>query len=627
MKVSLKAWQRVVLVLLLIGTLFQGYHLCRSFWQEVPAVWKTIGQSRLWRSANYAYNQRFAEYVVFLHQHIPAEARVVLPPSGSGPRLFSHTPWMQYFLLPRQVVNCSSDGPSCQQRFAGSDAYLLVVDPQHFPGELDEGLQPRLHMFDQDWGLLLPDGVSGVISWNDRGFKSLSQIAIQLPLPLLWLALLGLPAWLLLRSILVQWGEWAVLLTGLCLGLGVFTFSLFLFLLFIQTINAVLIWGLAIAWAAIALCLWRRYTVSASVPVHFIPDGWQAAILLLTVFNIYLAIGKSYYASDELIIWANKGYAIAEQGLSRGLSLWGLGSWKYTLNIPLLIAAFEKGFGDLLPQSKLIFPLYAASLLFCMYIFLQRYVRRDIAGLAAFAFGTSTIILRHSQIGYANMAFSAQLVMAVVLLIESLESQQAAIHKPRLLLAGSLFALAAWNRAEGFVISLVLIALFATLGWRKNGRQWLPQVLWAAVPILLVSLVWLLTSDLAYSLPRANSGALANATAQLLRGNFHLNEARYAVSSLLGFLLDFSTWGVIGYGVLFFSWLPRKTSSTNLACLLLWCGGALVIMIALGTIYATSYNGGCDVSCWVNSGLERYIMPGVALLWMESVRRLFSPAH
>ena len=623
-KTSLALWQRSLLVLLLFGTLFQGYHLLDNSRQEVPAVWKTIGQSRLWRSANFAHSQRFAGFVLFLNQTIPLQARVVLPPQGSGPRLFSHTPWMQYFLIPRDVVNCTGAGTSCQQRFIDSDAYILVADPQQFPGDKAADLEQRLHMFDQDWGLLLPEAAGEASGWSDGGFDSVIDIASRAILPVLWLALLALPGWLMVRRNLADWSEWTKLFAGLCLGVGAFTFSLYLCLLFIQTVSTGLIWTLTLLWAVTALYVWRRNTISAATSIRFLPDGWQAAILLLTALNLYLAVGKSYFASDELIIWANKGYAIADQGLSQGASTWGLSSWKYTLNVPLLIASFEKGFGDPLPVSKMVFPLYAAALMLFIYDFLRQYLPRGAAGLAALAFGTSTIILRHSQIGYANLPFTTQLVFAAALLIKTLEAEQAAAQRPRLLLAGVFFALAAWTRAEGFVIGLVLICLGIYLGRRKWGENWLNQVLWLALPLLLMASVWGCTSGLAYTLPRSNSGALANAIVQMLRGNLNLNEARYALSSLLGFLLDLDTWGVVGVGVLFFSWLPRRISPGRTASSLLWSGGLLVIMIALGTIHATSYNGGCDVSCWVNSGLDRYIMPGITLLWLESMRRVFS---
>ena len=549
---------------------------------------------------------------------MPSDAQLVLPPEGSGPRLFGHTPYMQYFLQPRQVFNCTGATAACQQRFAGGDAYVLVSDPDFFPGSQDYG--QRLVMFDEDWGLVVPPDAPLSSGWQDEIFNSLSQIALQALLPLLWLALLALPGGLLVNRLMPDWDAWLQLLVGLCLGLGTFSFVLFLILLITQSFSAPMVWGLTLVWA-LALWRWGFPAEGGSLRIYFRLDGWVLALLLLTALNLFLSVGKSYYASDALIIWANKGYAIAAKGLSAGVTEWGLGSWKYTLNIPLLIAACQQTFSDLLPFSKVIYPLYTAGLLLGMYAYLQRRVPRLVAGLAILAFGTSAIMLRHAQIGYANMAFTAQLVLATLLLIEAMQDEEPA--PAGLLLAGWLYALAAWSRAEGVVIGLLLIGWALLLGWRAYGRCWLCKAWPLALPLLLLAFTWNLTSGLAYVAPRANSGALGNALVQMLRGNFNLNEALFALRSLLATLLTFKTWGVVGIGALL-CWLPRRQAKSDPYAAILWFGGGLVLAVALGTIYATTYGGGCDVSCWVNSGLDRYIMPGITLLWLLGISRIFA---
>jgi len=609
----------VLLALLLAATVYQVYQFAQSARVEIPQVWKTIGQSRLWRSANYASSQRFAEFVVFLNETIPSDAQVVLPPESSGPRLFGHTPYMQYFLQPRVVFNCTGTGADCQQRFAQGDSYVLVSDPGFFPGDTD--YSSRLVMFDDDWGVLIPEGAPAASGWHDRSFDSLKQIAAQALPPLLWMALLAVPGGLLVRRMQPAWDAWLWLLVGACLGLGTFSFVLFLVLLITQFITPVLVWGITLTWALAALLLQRRVNASPPPPLRrsFPLDGWVLGMLLLGAVNAFMAVGKSYYASDALIIWANKGYAIAEKGLSAGVTDWGLSSWKYTLNVPLLIAAFRKAFGDLLPASKLIFPLYSTTLLLGMYAFLQRYVPRTAAGLASLAFGTSAIMLRHAQIGYANMAFTAQVVLATLLLVE-------ALHQPdgersgrlSLLLAGWLYALAAWSRAEGVFIGLALAAWGLYWGWRAHGRDWLKRAWVLALPLAVLALVWGLTSGLAYTAPRANTGALGHALVEMLHGNFNLNEGWYALRSLFETLLTYNVWGAVGLGALL-CWLPPHKQNGVMTRRVLCFGGGLVVLVALGPIYATTYGGGCDVSCWVNSGLDRYIMPGITMLWLSGV--------
>jgi hypothetical protein len=65
-----------------------------------------IGQSGQWRSAYFFQGGQFADFIKFIHLNTPENARVVLPPRDSGPSALSTTPLMQFFLAPRQVINC-----------------------------------------------------------------------------------------------------------------------------------------------------------------------------------------------------------------------------------------------------------------------------------------------------------------------------------------------------------------------------------------------------------------------------------------------------------------------------------------------------------------------------------------
>jgi len=615
--------QWLSLLLLLAGTLYQGYRFLGVATREVPKVWKTIGGSRLWRSANYAQNKRFADYVIFLNETIPQKARVVLPPENIGPRLLGHVPYMQYFLMPREVLNCSEGEAACLQRFSENGAYVVVVNPDFFPGSNASQYTDRLRMFDMDWGVLLPQGTPDVSGWTESGFATLAEIVRQLLFPWLWLALLCLPGWILARRILTSHGELVVAFVGTCLGLGVLSFGLYIGLLFSQYLSRGLLMVVTVVWWALALSLWGRLPVPQRGSRHLRIDPWQIFILSLVLVNAFLAVGKSYFAADELIIWANKGYAIAEVGLSEGVSAWGLSSWKYTLNIPLLIAAFRQGFGDLLPASKVIFPLYYGALLVGIYTFLKQHTSPNVAGLATLAYGTTALILRHATIGYANLPFVACFVLATTLALEELQREGAGYSVPHLLLAGVLYALGAWSRVEGLVIGLLMGTIIAYCGWRAKGKSWLKAALWLAAPLALLSLVWLLTSDLAYTQPRTNSGVIITALAQMLQGNLHLVEGIYALRWLVSSLATFDTWGVIGLAVLLLSWLPLKKNRGNLVRWILWLCGGVVLLTGLGTVYASSYTTGCDVSCWVRTGLDRYVLLGVTLLYLESVRRVF----
>ena len=139
----------VVTILLSLGVLFQAGYLLRNASNDLERIARSIGQTALWRGAKFNQGQRFANYVQFLHQNVPEDGRVVLPPAEVGSRALGFTPFMQFFLAPREVINCSDFG--CLRDLSREDTYILVVG--EFPGD---GYFPQDQlMFDESWGVIL----------------------------------------------------------------------------------------------------------------------------------------------------------------------------------------------------------------------------------------------------------------------------------------------------------------------------------------------------------------------------------------------------------------------------------------------------------------------------------------
>jgi hypothetical protein len=110
-KKSRKYWPVLVISLLGLAVLIQLTILGRDTFRETPRLIADLGQPAAWRSARYSQGRRFAQYIQFLNQVIPPDSRVVLPPDSAAPRAIATTPLMQFFLLPRSVINCTS--PDC----------------------------------------------------------------------------------------------------------------------------------------------------------------------------------------------------------------------------------------------------------------------------------------------------------------------------------------------------------------------------------------------------------------------------------------------------------------------------------------------------------------------------------
>ncbi|GAG12673.1 unnamed protein product, partial [marine sediment metagenome] len=122
---SAKHRYKLVTLLLAVGVLFQAGYLLRNASLDLERIARSIGQTALWRGAKFNQGQRFANYVQFLHQNVPEDGRVVLPPAGVGPRALGFTPFMQFFLAPREVINCSDF--DCLRDLSREDTYILVV--------------------------------------------------------------------------------------------------------------------------------------------------------------------------------------------------------------------------------------------------------------------------------------------------------------------------------------------------------------------------------------------------------------------------------------------------------------------------------------------------------------------
>ena len=103
-------------------------------------IWEVRRLPALDRSAEIAFGSEFASFVAFLREVIPPEGRVVVPPMVQEP-VYGSIGLMQYFLFPRDVVNCPS-GPSlsaCVRSMKGAMTYILAIGDFPRPEDVPEG--------------------------------------------------------------------------------------------------------------------------------------------------------------------------------------------------------------------------------------------------------------------------------------------------------------------------------------------------------------------------------------------------------------------------------------------------------------------------------------------------------
>ena len=147
---------RYALALLIISALaIQINTLVRSSILPTARSTWNMRLSPAWeRSATILGGRNFADYVKFVRDHTPADARIILPPRIPV-RPVAHVGLMQYFLFPRDIHNCGiREVEACVRRVTGPNTYILAVDG--FPPTDLAELSKYLIQYEDELGVYAP---------------------------------------------------------------------------------------------------------------------------------------------------------------------------------------------------------------------------------------------------------------------------------------------------------------------------------------------------------------------------------------------------------------------------------------------------------------------------------------
>lgn len=457
------------------------------------------------RSANYLLGSSGAEFMAFLEAATPEEATIVIPPNAVA---FSEQSILQFYLMPRSILSCGCDATNAQNELSQSCIRCLNSPGYYVPAIGDfppSGILAETKSYlplepDNEYyrGLFTP--ADAAISQPDKPQYS--------PFRLLLIDWFILGAFFLLGALLtvlilrrLRWIE--VFIFGLPLGGGIFTWFMFLASwtgISLSTLTVSILYGLLLG---AALLLLRYFSISIGIePAAVISDVrlqvsrsnplqilTLLGIISLVVFASFLSVGRAYSVYDPIAIWSLKGYAIADQGSILAGRHWGGHGLAYPLNLHLLISTFRLADADSLPGSKLLFPMFTASLLLGCYRFWRRQtVRSDVALLGVFSLFSVPFIFQHATQGFANLPFTTYLILGVLAALEGIYDQ-----RPRSsLMAGLMFGLASWTRVEGIGFSLLIVlALLAARFISGKGKIHAYMML---IPYLIIPGAWLLFS-------------------------------------------------------------------------------------------------------------------------------------
>jgi hypothetical protein len=613
---------------LISAVLVQCVLILRQAGPDLLAIRGAMGQHGLWRSGNFFQNQRFADYVNFLNEFIAEDARVVLPPLDSGPRILGVTPYMQFFLAPREVINCPDQ--ECLDKLSMANTYVVFTESEVADGLADS--PDQVWMFDEGWGLVAPAGVSRQVLDPALGFASLGEILLAVLWPTLGLLLVSQAGALVVaRLVPPRWHVSVKLALGYGLALGLISLvAATASLLGLPLGRETLLW-VSLVFIVVALAFYfidRRYgrseieTEADRTPHKLRLDFWGMTFLVLGGLAFLISAGKGYHSTDAIVLWGAKGYGIMATGTSKEVTAWGTNTVPYPLNIPILIAGLKILFSDILPASKLVFSGYYLALLFTLYHgLLWLGLRRAMAGLATLLVGTAPLVFRHGTIGYANLVMSFYLVAALFLAGQALDSPAARRSNRLAFLGGVFFACAAWTRPEGLALSvLVLVLLFGVTYIRRRALFPTRQLVYATLSLLVYGAFWWLVKVWVYPSGVAKTGLGGAALREMLAGDINFYEAFYILRTFVVHLFRLYTWGSFGVGLVIVLLLSvvviwRRRAFTDIV---LW-SGILIVLAILGIYFLASYDRVHDISWWVNTGLDRMLLPGLMLLWVGGI--------
>lgn len=603
----------VLLALLLGGSLLQLGQLASRYSTRVSEIYHAIGQHGLWRSANFTFGQRTANFYAFLNEHVAPEASIVVPVRVQSPLPLMQQAYVEFFIQPRQLIYCEDRPAECVAQYAAvPDAAVLLVDWPALPA--DAAGSARLEKFDDEWALLLP--VNGAPGQAWPGYSSIGEI-VRSSLPaLLFLAALITPASLLARRSLPHASAWLHAALGSGGVIAWLTLSLCIALLLGLPLTAGLLWSLVVAaWGLWLLVAWR---LPAAAHAQTAPSrrAWLLPALLALPLGLawVLALGNGFTETDELILWGAKGVGISVLGLSEGASLRGTLTTWYPLNVPLVVSSMLTLFGERLPASKLVFPLFLAGSAAVVYAYLRQHTQAWAAALGALLLVTTPTIFYMGTLAHANVPIMFYILAAVVL-YELAYTAEPALRLRYWGWASLAVVCAAWTRPEGLHLAWAL-TLMALVLYCRQVRQARAQIAISLGSLLAYTLFWQWASPQIYSHAGFTDSAFATAFTQILQGDLNLYELGYIASSLVKKLLYLPEWGVLGLVMLagLLVWAVRHPAGPRR---MLWLGLALLLAVTGGFWLNTyTFYEGMDLSVWVNSSYIRLVLPGVAVLWL-----------
>jgi len=364
------------------------------------------------------------------------------------------------------------------------------------------------------------------------------------------------------------------------------------------------------------------HTLESNFRETLSPRYAYLAVLGAFLAASWFAVNRSYSTWDAMAIWGAKGYGIAEQGSVFAAKEWGALGLAYPLNIPLIIANFRQASGDILPTSKILFPIfYASFVLLCVEYWRARKIPNKIMLLASMLLATSPILFEQGMIGYVNLPFTTYLLGGTIVSIHGILSSQ----KRAQILGSFLFGLAAWTRAEGLLYVVACYAGIALmLGVRTKNK--IHFLAWFG-PFSLIAITWFCFT-IRFGSPGESHMAVAirSAIMGISQGEYNLREFLQIGRYFIRHALEPGEWGFIVPAVsilLCLRW-QRPWPNGRGATAAIGLSASFILIVIFVMYYLSSFRENPTLVDFLYMAFNRSLIPFMVMLTLYAVDLLGS---
>lgn len=625
-----KRIQQLFLLILLSICIFQcvivinGYALLMS-----KRIWRNRSLDSYGRSAVFFLGSTGADFMRFIVKNTPVDKSVVVAERSAA---FASQNVLQFYLLPRAIVACDCEilGGKCNPCLQSPDSFIPVT--KNFPPPGSVGTEKVFTKFspesgnnsDYYLGIYGPKQVNQP-SPDVDGIGDFRHLIKALCMDIIVLFCLGFLGFVGTTLVFSEINFLDAISLAIPAGAAIFSWSIFLASwagLSITLNNIIILYLLSIFLFLIFSRLFsnrRIFQVNISERNNYFSQirnlDWPSIVLIVGIIAMvmlafFISVGRGYSNYDDIAIWSLKGYGIAAKNSIFADHLLGGHGLAYPLSLPLSITIFKLASGDMLPGSKLLIPIYTVALLWGCFRFLTRHgVNSRIALIDIFLLITVPQFFYYSTLGYANVPFTACLLLAVLWGINGLMDG----NKGELLISSFLFGFSGWMRPEGTLFAGILILVL--LAWYflvKGWKTW--RIGFWLLPGLVIPIVWLIFAR-NYVLEDQAGGALKALFNQTQGGHFINLEplimtARYGIDTFF----NPKTWGLILplVLILFIITLPRLIRRPNRVALPLLLATLVTFLIPAALFFIESTTEG-NFSTFLSMSFDRAYLPAMIL--------------